>query len=328
MDEFVVVDGELVGIPSVLVVATVGVNGTQHACVYGASQFVFERVPGQCGMVHLDVHLEVLLQAVCTQETDNRFRVHIVLVLGRLHRFRLDEERAFEAFGAGVVAGGLQHLCQMFLFTLHVGVQQAHVAFASAPEHVVASTQFDGGVDGILDLYGCACHHVEIRVGGRTVHIAFVSEYIGRTPKVLDARGLHLFLDISHDGLHVGFIFLDGIAFGDEVHVVEAEIFDTQFLHDFKTGVSLLFGNGQGIGALVPGERLRAAAELVAAFCAKGVPPSHGKFQPVFHLLTHDDLFGIIIAVCQWVFALFSFEFNLSDTRKILFLCHNFLRLK
>ena len=279
-------------------------------------------------MVHLDVHLEVLLQAVCTEEADDGFRVHVVLVLGRFHRFRLDEERAFEAFGAGIVAGCLQHLCQMFLFTLHVGVQQAHVAFAPAPKHVVRAAQFDGGIDGVLDLHGCACHHVEIRVGGRTVHIAFVSEYVGRAPKVLDTRSLHLFLDISHDGLHVGFIFLDGIAFGDEVHVVEAEIFDTQFLHDFKTGIGLLLGDGQGIRALVPGERLRAAAELVAAFCAKGVPPSHGKLQPVFHLLAHDDLFGIIVAVSQWVLALFSFELNFSDARKILFLCHNFLVLK
>ena len=82
---------------------------------------MFERVSGQCGMVHLDVHLEVLLQTVRTEEADDGFRVHVVLVLGRFHRFRLDEERALEAFGAGVVAGSF-NICARCSFSRFMSV--------------------------------------------------------------------------------------------------------------------------------------------------------------------------------------------------------------
>ncbi len=40
-------------------------------------------------------------QAMLAQETDNRLRVHVVLVVHRLHRFGLDQEGAFEADASG-----------------------------------------------------------------------------------------------------------------------------------------------------------------------------------------------------------------------------------
>lgn len=52
----------------------------------------------------------------------------------------------------------------MFLLALLVGVEEAHVAFASAPEHVVLTAEGDCGVDSVLDLHGSAGHYVKVGV--------------------------------------------------------------------------------------------------------------------------------------------------------------------
>lgn len=58
LSEFEVVDGELIGVPSVLGVATVGVDAAQHAVVDGNSQFMLKGMAGKCSVVDLDVTLK------------------------------------------------------------------------------------------------------------------------------------------------------------------------------------------------------------------------------------------------------------------------------
>ncbi len=79
---------------------------------------------------------------------------------------------------------------------------------------------------------------------------------------------------------------------------MEAEIFDTHFLHELEACVYLVFGCLHGVGGTVPGEVLCAAAELVGTFGAEGVPPSHGEFEPFFHRFAEDHAFGVVVAVC------------------------------
>ena len=277
LNEFEVVNGELVGIPSVLIVATVGVDGAQHTVVHGHGQFVFECMSSQSRVVHLDVHFEILVQPVCLQEADDGLRVHVILMLGGLHRLRLHKEGTLKATGTGIVAGHAQHRGQVFLLAFLVGVEQAHVALAATPEDVVRSAQLDGGVDGILDLHGGTGYDVEVGVRGSAVHIALVAEDIGRTPQQFDTRLLLFLFQVGYDFLQIGFVFLDGVGLGTEVHVVEAVVLDTHLLHEFKTGVHLVLGSLHGIGRVVPRESLRTAAELVATFGAQRVPPGHGE---------------------------------------------------
>ena len=52
---------------------------------------------GQRRVVGLDVELVLVLEAVPDEEAVDRRRVVVVLVLGRLLRLRLDQERALEA---------------------------------------------------------------------------------------------------------------------------------------------------------------------------------------------------------------------------------------
>ena len=91
-------------------VAAVGVDAAEHAVAAGVGQFVEHRVPGERGVVRLDVELEVLVEPVASEERDARGAVEVVLVRGRLLRLRLDEELAGEADLLLVVDGHVQEL--------------------------------------------------------------------------------------------------------------------------------------------------------------------------------------------------------------------------
>ena len=69
LGEIVRVHRELVGIPAVLGVTAVGVDGAEEAVVDRHGELVLEGVAGEGGVVHLDVHLEVLVQAVGAEVT-------------------------------------------------------------------------------------------------------------------------------------------------------------------------------------------------------------------------------------------------------------------
>ncbi len=264
---------------------------------------MLESVAGESGMVHLDVHLEVFVEIVGLEESDHGLRVDVILMLGGLHGLRLNEESALEPVGACIVTGHCEHTGEVFFLALLVGVEKAHVSLATTPEHVVGATQCDGGVDGVLDLHGGTGHYVEVRVGGSSIHIAGVTEDVGRSPEILDAGLLHQSFEICRDFLHTLLVVFDVVEVADEVGVVEAEIFDTELLHDFKACVGLLFGHGHGVVADVPGEFLCACAELVAAFSAERVPPCHGEFQPFFHGFAEHDFLGVIVAVGEGIVA-------------------------
>ena len=277
----------------------------------------------QCGVVHFDVHFEVFVQTVGFQEADNRFRVCVILMLGRFHRFRLNQERTFEAACTGIVACNGQHLCKVFFFTLLVGIQQRHIAFASTPEHVVRTAQFDCCVNGILDLNGSAGHNVKVGIGGGTVHVTCMTEYVGSTPQQFDTCFLLLLLGVCNDGFQVCFVLFDCIGLVAKVNIVEAVIFDAHFLHELETSIHFILGSLQFIGITVPGEVFRSAAELVATLCTECMPPCHRELQPIFHLLAHDYFFRIVVAECHRILTFFAFEFDFSYSGKILFCCHN-----
>ena len=81
LSELVVVDRELVSIPSVLVVTAVSVDRTEHVVVNSDCKLVLECVTCESCVVNLDVHLEVLLKTVSLKEADYSLSINIVLVL-------------------------------------------------------------------------------------------------------------------------------------------------------------------------------------------------------------------------------------------------------
>ena len=281
---------------------------------------MLEGVSGERGVVNLYVHLEVLVETVSFQEAYYGFRVHVVLVLRRLHGLRLYEERARKAIGAGIVACHGQHACQMVLLALLVGVEQAHVALATSPEYVVGAAKLDGSVNGVLYLYGSACHYIKVGIGCRSVHIALMSEDVCRAPQqVLVGMLSQLLLEVVGDNAHALLVFLYGAALLNEVRVVEAEEVYAELVHYLKACVGFVFGTLHRVSGIVPGVMSCLAAKLVARGLAKRVPPCKGEAQPVFHLLAGYYLLCIVVVECQWIFTLCSLEGNLADLWEILF---------
>ncbi len=144
----------------------------------------------------------------------------------------------------------------MLFLTLLVGVEEAHVAFASTPEHVVLTAESDSSVDSVLDLDCCTGNNVEIRVGCSAVHVAAVAKHVCCAPEVLDSGFVHLSLEVGNDFLHAAFVVVDVVEVADEVGVVEAEIFDAHLLHELETCVGLLLCDGHFVRTDVPREFL------------------------------------------------------------------------
>lgn len=59
---------ELVGVPADQLVAAVGVDTAEHACIHADGELVLHRVTCECRVVGLDVELEVIHEAIFAQE--------------------------------------------------------------------------------------------------------------------------------------------------------------------------------------------------------------------------------------------------------------------
>ena len=145
-------------------------------------------------MVGFDVELEMGQQIVFAQEIQAGGGVGIVLMLGRLLGLWLDVELAFEADLLFVIHRQMQQFGEVLQFALHVGVQQRHVAFAAAPEHVAFAAQFVRDFHGLLDLRGGKGKDLGVAAGARAVHVTGIGKQVRGAPEQFDARALLLLL--------------------------------------------------------------------------------------------------------------------------------------
>ena len=103
-------------------------------------------------MVHFNVQFEILVQSILTKKTDHGGRIVIVLMFGGFAGFGFNEESAFEPLLAGVVPRHGEKTGQMVEFPFHIRVEEGHIPFPSAPEYIILPSQFNGGIEGVLDL--------------------------------------------------------------------------------------------------------------------------------------------------------------------------------
>ena len=107
----------------------------------GQRQFVLEGMAGEDRVALLDIDLDLLLQPEILEEAVDGGDVVVVLVLGRLLRLRLDQDRALEADLLLVVDDQRQEAAGLLALALEVGVEQRLVALAAAPQHVVLAAR-------------------------------------------------------------------------------------------------------------------------------------------------------------------------------------------
>ena len=287
------IGGELVGIPAQQHIALVGVDGAEDAVDGGHAKLVLEGVACQGGVVGLDVHAEVVHEAVGTQEVSAGGHVEIVLVLGGLLGLGLDVEVTRKSLGAAVVAGQGQELAEIVQLQSHIGIDEGVVALAAAPEDVAGGTQLDGGVDACLDLTRGDGVDVSGGGGGGACHEHLVAEHIGGHPQGLDAGGVLLFQQVVGHDLQILDGLSQGLALGSHVHVVEAIELNAQLLHEVEGEVHLGLVHGYAIQTegLVHG----VAAEHIGARGVAGVPPAQSEAQMLGHGLAVDDAVLVVV---------------------------------
>ena len=120
---------------------------------------------GEDGVVLLDVELDVVEEVVALQEAVAGGDVEIVLVLGRLLRLGLDQDRAFEANFVLVLDHQRNEAAELVELTSDIGVEQRLVALAPAPQHVVLAAEPMRHLEPGPDLAGGIGEHPRIRIG-------------------------------------------------------------------------------------------------------------------------------------------------------------------
>ena len=211
-------------------------------------------------------------------------------------------------------------------------VEDALVALATAPEHVVLAAELLGDLHALLHLRGRIGEHVGIRVGGRAVHVDAVAEHVGGAPEELHAR---LFLLLEHvvgDDIQATVRLLQGVALGNDVAVVEAVVLHAQLGEELKGSVALLLGLHNGIRISGPRALESRTTEHVIALEAEGVPVAHCKAQVLLHGLRFDsggfgylsknNLIGVVPLEGEIIHARAALILNLSDSGEILHFVH------
>ena len=123
---------ELVGVPAVLRVAAVRVDRAEQVVGGRVGDFVVERVAGEGRVVRLDVDLVLGFEPVAAEKTVDDGDVVVVLMLRRLHRLRLDQQRPVEADAVLLFDHQVKEAGELLAFAAQVGVEQRVVAFTAA----------------------------------------------------------------------------------------------------------------------------------------------------------------------------------------------------
>ncbi len=291
----------------------VGIDGTEHAVHSRHAKVMLESVTCQSGMVGFDVHLEIFVKAVLTYKANRGSGIEIILMLHGFFWLGLDEEIASKADGATIRNRHFHELSDVFLFKLHIGVEQGFIAFTTAPEHIACCAEFDSHFQAFFDLCGSVAINIYAIGRASAIHEARIAKHVRRCPQAFDACFVHLFLDVVGDDIKAFVGFFEGVSFWNEVDIMEAEVFDAELLHKFKA--CIYFGDGvfhrarDGAKIFVSGAR----SEHIRTCCAKIVPPSHGKVEMFFHGFAHDDALCIVVFKSKFIFGIATFIGNFGQ---------------
>jgi general secretion pathway protein F len=72
---------------------------------------------------------------------------------------------------------------RMIQFASHIGIQKAHITFPSPPKNIVFTVKGDSGIQSQFYLPSRTSQNLKIRICCSTIHIPWVGETIGRSPK-------------------------------------------------------------------------------------------------------------------------------------------------
>ena len=266
--------------------------------LHSGRDLVGEVVSGERGVVDLDVDLDVLGEVVALQEGMDGGDVVVVLVLRRLERLGLDQDRAGEADVVLVLDDHREEPAELVELPPHVGVEQRLVPLASAPQHVVVAAEAMRGLEAMGDLARRVGEQLGIRVRRRPGLVARVREQVRRAPQQLHT-GAFLVLGGGVDHLvEQGHGLLERRALGRDVAVVEAVERHAELREELERGVHLLARRGDRVGARgerrMPRSIERAGPEDVEPVPREAVPVADREPQVILHPAARHDAVGVV----------------------------------
>src|SRR4051794_14735802 len=103
-------------------------------------------------------------------------------MLGRFAWFWFNKKHTLESLFPCIFLCHIQEPAKVIYFSFHICVQQTHITLTPTPEYVVLATKRNCCIQCIFYLCTSIGNRGKIRVGGSSIHITRVTEYIGSTP--------------------------------------------------------------------------------------------------------------------------------------------------
>ena len=242
---------ELVGIPTVLRIASIGIDRTEDAVVDCVRNLMFERVPRERRVVRLDIDLELIEEVVALEEPVHRCAVVVVLVLGGFLRLGLDEQRPGETNRVFVLSDHGQKASELVGLLHHSRIEQCFVTFAASPKGVVVAVEPVGRIEHVAHLGSGIGKDIGVWVCGSARRISRMREQVCRAPQKFDAGLVHLLGSPFDHHIEVGFGLGQGVTRWCHIDVVEGKEFDSEFRDELERGVLLHSGGIHGVHASV-----------------------------------------------------------------------------
>src|SRR5262249_1211744 len=280
---------------------------------------VLEGVASERGVIHLDVELDLALEAEALQERIHRRDVVVVLMFGGLVWLGLDQERAWEADAVLLLAHQRHEAPELLELTREVRVEERLVALAPAPQHVVRAAEPVRRLEAMLHLGRRMGEHLGIRIRGGARRVARVAEQVGGAPEQAHAGALHVALRRLEQAVETRAALGEGGALGREIAVVEAEERDAELLEQLEGHRELVLGLRHRITARSePRAREGALAEHVVARPAEAVPEADREAELILHALAEDLAVGVVPAEGERGIAGRSLVADLADALEVL----------
>ena len=280
---------ELVGVPAVLRVAAVHVDAAEDAAADRDRDLVLEAVAGQRGVVRLDVDPVLVREVVAHEEGIHRRGVVVVLMLRRLLRLRLEQQRPGEPDSMLVLRDEAQESRELRFLSGEIGVEERLVALAPTPQDVIRPPQPMRRLEHVLDLGGRIREHLGVGIGGRPRGVSRVAEEVGGAPEQPDAGALHVGFDLVHHGLEPVACLRERAALGRDVAVMEREERHAELRHELERGVDLRTCRLHRVRAgLQPRSIEGSDAEDIRPGPVERVPQADGDAEVILHPLAED----------------------------------------
>ena len=211
-----------------------------------------------------------------------------------LLRLGLDIEISLKSDASAIFHSHAHKRSYVFLLKLNIGVQQSFVALSSTPEHIASAAELNGNIKRLFYLRRSKAINIDIVGAAGAVHKPRIAEHICRSPKAPDIRAVHFFKNIVRNFIKTRVCNIYVLILGNQIDIVEAEVFNTELLHKFEAGIHLcpcvLHHTGYRSERFIS----RTDAEHIRACRAQIVPPCHGERQVLAHLFAKNHSVGII----------------------------------